>query len=176
MTTVNYKLAIEGWPESERIIIRNRMTSPSVIASFPLDFVRRGGDNSWHYILAMVESVVDPEPGQFGLILDPSGLPVDMEASPTGGDFWFESGSQNTPTFTRGPEYFTRFRPPNPEGSYSTRSDSKRSSINQIYMSLLNCIGAPPLFSPSVGLLLRDDLHHAYDRLEWSLYLKIRGL
>jgi hypothetical protein len=40
-------------------------------------------------------------------------------------------GSYNL-TFTRGPEYFTRFRPPNPEGSHSTRSDSKRSSINQV--------------------------------------------
>ena len=35
---------------------------------------------------------------------------------------------------------------------------------------------APPFFSPSVGLLLRDDLHHAYDRLEWSLYLKVSHL
>jgi hypothetical protein len=64
MPPVNYKLAIDGWPESERIVIRNGTTSPSVIASFPLDFVRRGGDNTWQYILDMVENVVDPEPGQ----------------------------------------------------------------------------------------------------------------
>jgi len=32
----------------------------------------------------------------------------------------------------------------------------------------------PPMFKASVGLLLRDDLHHAYDRLEWSLHYKVR--
>lgn len=31
----------------------------------------------------------------------------------------------------------------------------------------------PPLFDPSVGLLLRDDLHHAFDRLQWSFYYRV---
>jgi hypothetical protein len=26
------------------------------------------------------------------------------------------------------------------------------------------------MFMPAAGLLLRDDLHHRYDRLEWSFY------
>jgi hypothetical protein len=29
------------------------------------------------------------------------------------------------------------------------------------------------MFKACFGLLLRDDLHHAYDRLEWSLYHKV---
>jgi hypothetical protein len=29
------------------------------------------------------------------------------------------------------------------------------------------------MFEASFGLLLRDDLHHAFDRLEWSLYFKV---
>ena len=31
-----------------------------------------------------------------------------------------------------------------------------------------------PIFSVSAGLLLRDDIHHAFDRLELSFYLKVR--
>jgi hypothetical protein len=34
--------------------------------------------------------------------------------------------------FSQGPEYFSRLRPPNPQGSISTRSDSSRSSANQV--------------------------------------------
>jgi hypothetical protein len=90
MSPVYYKLAIDGWPESERIVIRNGTSSPTVIASFPLDFVRRGGDNTWQYVLDMVENVVDPEPGHPGVIRDSTGLPVNPEASPISGDFWFE--------------------------------------------------------------------------------------
>lgn len=29
------------------------------------------------------------------------------------------------------------------------------------------------MFMPAAGLLLRDDLHHRYDRLEWSLYYTV---
>jgi hypothetical protein len=94
MSPVNYKLAIDGWPESERIVIRNGTTSPTVIASFPLDFVQRGGNNTWQYILDMVETVVDPEPGYPGIICDSTGLPVNPEASPVSGDFWFEHSGE----------------------------------------------------------------------------------
>jgi hypothetical protein len=94
MPPVNYKLAIDGWPESERIVIRNGTTSPSVIASFPLDFVRRGGDNTWQYILDMVENVVDPEPGHPATIRDSTGLPVNPDAPPISGEFWFEHSGE----------------------------------------------------------------------------------
>ena len=29
------------------------------------------------------------------------------------------------------------------------------------------------LYKPSFGVLLRDDLHHAYDRYEWSFYVQV---
>ena len=56
--------------------------------------------------------------------------------------------------------------------SSSTRSE-RLSDRNQVYQILLNINREPPLFSASVGLLLRDDLHHAFDRLEFSLYRKV---
>lgn len=43
---------------------------------------------------------------------------------------------------------------------------------SQIYQEVLGITRDPPMFKASVGLLLRDDLHHAYDRLEWSLYYR----
>lgn len=50
-------------------------------------------------------------------------------------------GVNDDPTFTRGPEYFSRFRPPNPAGSVSTRSDSKRSSVHQVGRELWDPYG-----------------------------------
>jgi hypothetical protein len=29
------------------------------------------------------------------------------------------------------------------------------------------------MFNPSAGLLLRDEIHHAFDRLELSFYFKV---
>ena len=43
-------------------------------------------------------------------------------------------------------------------------------------MQVLNIPYEPPLFDASCGLLLRDELHHSFDRLEWSLYYKVSGL
>lgn len=45
--------------------------------------------------------------------------------------------------------------------------------ILQIYRELLQITREPPMFSASSGLLLRDDLHHAFDRLELSFYCKV---
>ncbi|WVQ88642.1 hypothetical protein IAS59_002379 [Cryptococcus gattii] len=91
-------------------------------------------------------------------------------------------------SFSRGPEYFSSIKAPNPEGSFSTRSDSKRSSIDQsrfrssllardgirpdLYERIYGDQGGLPMFRASVGFLLRDDLHHAFDRLMFSFYQK----
>lgn len=110
--------------------------------------------------------------------------------------------------WSTGPEYFRRGQAPKPEGSFSTRSDSKRSSVNQsrfrtaviardgtclltdvdydnctachivpfsrfdVYEDILSVQNEIPLFYASCGFLLRDDLHHAFDRLEFSFHLK----
>lgn len=43
----------------------------------------------------------------------------------------------------------------------------------KVYQLILGINQDPPLYKTSAGLLVRDDLHHAYDRLEWSLYYKV---
>lgn len=46
----------------------------------------------------------------------------------------------------------------------------------KVYRLILGINRDPPLYKTSAGLLLRDDLHHAYDRLEWSLYYKVSSV
>ena len=45
--------------------------------------------------------------------------------------------------------------------------------FTQVYQRILQIDHEPPQFDVSFGLLLRDDLHHAFDRLEWSFYYKV---
>jgi hypothetical protein len=40
-------------------------------------------------------------------------------------------------------------------------------------MQVFNVTYEPLMFDASCGLLLRDELHHSFDRLEWSLYYKV---
>lgn len=47
---------------------------------------------------------------------------------------------------------------------------------DKIYQRILHIEHDPPQFDVSFGLLLRDDLHHAFDRLEWSFYDKVSRL
>jgi hypothetical protein len=44
--------------------------------------------------------------------------------------------------------------------------------INQLYHNMLGIPDSipPPLFEPEFGLLLRKDLHHSFDRLDFSFY------
>lgn len=48
--------------------------------------------------------------------------------------------------------------------------------IVQVYRTLLGIPQPvpPPLFEPQFGLLLRKDLHRAFDRLDFSLYETVR--
>lgn len=69
-------------------------TSPNDISSFLLDFVRGGGDNTWQYILEMVEDDVDPEPGKSGIVRDSTSLPVNLETTASASDFWYEHGGE----------------------------------------------------------------------------------
>jgi hypothetical protein len=43
----------------------------------------------------------------------------------------------------------------------------------QVYEAILGIQNEIPIFYPACGLLLRDDLHHAFDRLEFSFHVKV---
>jgi hypothetical protein len=56
---------------------------------------------------------------------------------------------------------------------YCSRRGLRLADAVQVYQSILQILHEPPMFKACFGLLLRDDLHHAFDRLEWSLYHKV---
>lgn len=61
MTTVFYELAVDSWLSTETIVI----SSPTgrVVASFPIPFVQRGGDDRWLYVLNTLEHLIERRNG-----------------------------------------------------------------------------------------------------------------
>ena len=43
----------------------------------------------------------------------------------------------------------------------------------QVYRDILSITYPPPMFDVSAGLLLQDDIHHAFNRLELSFYFHV---
>lgn len=273
MTT--YALAQHFWRDSEVITISSY--DYQLIGTFPLNFIKRGGLNTWAFVSDIVHQLVDIVGG--GFIRAKNGNPVLLQEAPYAGDFVFVPHSEQyhatdkpleeltiaderaSISFARGPEFFRKNIAPNPDGSQSTRSNSKRSTAqqvrhfalckvpgcaehvdqaefrvaliardfsclitdepytkctpchiipqsrpdvsvdpmtdssplgslipatihlllsrmapflsHQIYRDILSIRYPPPMFAASAGLLLQDDIHHAFDRLELSFYFQV---
>ncbi|OWZ47531.1 hypothetical protein C343_00884 [Cryptococcus neoformans C23] len=237
MTT--YALAQHFWRDSEVITISSY--DNQLIGTFPLNFIKRGGLNTWAFVSDIVHQLVDIVGG--GFIRAKNGNPVLLQEAPYAGDFVFVPRNERASiSFARGPEFFRKNIAPNPDGSQSTRSNSKRSTAqqaefrvaliardfsclitdepytkytpchiipqsrpdvsvdpmadssplgslipatihlllsrmapflsHQIYRDILSIRYPPPMFAASAGLLLQDDIHHAFDRLELSFYFQ----
>lgn len=149
---------------------------------------------SWSYVLEAVMHCVEDE----GMLVDSTRRKVDMHATVVPGRYIYlrPDDASQVPSYRRGPEGKTPFKPPGASQSSGTRSDSKRSSHTQsrfrealIYrdqdclltgVRYRKCTPAhivpfsrgsePYLFRPDMGLLLADDLHHAFDHGDWALY------
>jgi hypothetical protein len=83
MPTVSYELAVDSWVDTKSIDILS--LSDSRIATFPLAFVQRGGDNSWQYVLNVVQQLVDQIPDRPGIITDADGVPLNLADAPSSG-------------------------------------------------------------------------------------------
>ncbi|KIR31328.1 hypothetical protein L804_06632 [Cryptococcus deuterogattii 2001/935-1] len=204
-----YQLAVHAWNTYHDTVAIQSNTGVA-IAFFPVPFIRNGGDNTWRYVLQVVNQLVESHAPHIGVIKNLEGEVLDSEAAPLSGTYVYEQTGCTLPLkFSRGPEYFTAVRAANTEGS-STRSRSSRSTVNQsaflinliardtvclvtgvhyaqcesvhivpqsrpdIYQALLNIPASipPPLFEVQFGLLLRKELHHAWDRLDFSFFVK----
>ena len=146
MSVTAYELSVDSWATTDRIVIRS--PSRQVIGLFPVPFLRTGGDNSWEYVSRVLRELIDLPELEAHIIVDRDGLRMREGASPLPGEYTLvpagrcglRRGYEYTThrdtdadiRFTRGPEYFRRGQAPHPEGSTSTRSDSKRSSVNQV--------------------------------------------
>ncbi|UOH83241.1 hypothetical protein LQV05_005960 [Cryptococcus neoformans] len=143
MTT--YALAQYYWNDSEVITISSY--DNQIIGTFPLSFIKRGGLNTWAFVSDIVHQLVDIAGG--GAIRASDGNPVVLQEAPYAGDFVFMPHSEQyhatdkpleeltvtderaSISFARGPEFFRKNIAPNPDGSQSTRSNSKRSTAQQ---------------------------------------------
>jgi hypothetical protein len=93
-----YPLAVDLWEDTSSIIVR--LTNGTRIATFPLEFVRRGGDNTWEYILNVVTQLVDVVSDLPKVLMDEEGQVVSLDDAPWAGTFRFEQvGQLMSPTF-----------------------------------------------------------------------------
>jgi hypothetical protein len=63
-----------------------------LIAKFPVDFVRDGGDDTWRYIMYVVHLLVDVKLEDNWKIVDAAGDCMDLAHSPAPGIYRFISG------------------------------------------------------------------------------------
>ncbi|KIR59183.1 hypothetical protein I314_05169 [Cryptococcus bacillisporus CA1873] len=88
MSTTFYELAVDSWTDTQSIEITS--TSNSHIASFPLSFIQTGGDNTWRYVLKVVDQLVKKDSDQLGVIIDAHGMAVSLDDAPSSGLYHYE--------------------------------------------------------------------------------------
>jgi hypothetical protein len=131
MAPTFYPLAQYSWDDPSVLYVFSRPPARQLIATFPISFIQKGGDNTWSYVLDVVNQLVQDQ--NQGIIKSENDVQVELDDEPVAGTFWFEPvDGDSVISFSRGPEYFRRLVSPAPEGSISTRSDSRRSSVNQV--------------------------------------------
>ena len=120
-----YPTADHFWKSSQLIVILSPSGQP--IGRLPVQFVRDGGDNTWHYVLDIVSMVL--ENGSGGHLESKEGKPVEASAAPEAGTYTFRPDSEferdcsgrrdaqlsadgeTVVMYTRGPESNRRFAP-----------------------------------------------------------------
>jgi hypothetical protein len=95
MPDVQYELASSSWAVRDTIDIVS--VQNTLIATFPLEFVQRGGDNSWRYVLGVIEQLVDTVPDHACVIRDQNGTHVDLAEAPWSGEFVFAQIGESHP-------------------------------------------------------------------------------
>lgn len=84
---VSYTMAASKWRRSGHVEIVS--VYDTVIASFPIDFLKTCGDNTWQYILHVVAIIVELDPVHPGSIFFEDGVAVDYQDIPMAGRFRF---------------------------------------------------------------------------------------
>jgi hypothetical protein len=90
MSDATYERAIARWRRAGHIAIRS--INDYEIAVFPLKFVATGGDNTWRYVLSVVEQLVETVPEHPGMIFTNCATPegVDLDGPLHEGIFLFK--------------------------------------------------------------------------------------
>jgi hypothetical protein len=72
-----YPLALDLWDDTR-------------IATFPIEFVQRGGDNTWRFVLKIVQELLESQSGSLPVLKDLDGGLLDLNQAPWAGTFSFE--------------------------------------------------------------------------------------
>lgn len=146
-----HPLAQHSWEDHEVITVVSK--SDQLLGTFPMSFLRQAGVNPRKYFHDVIGHYI--ENIQDGTLYTQDGVEVHSTQILQAGDyrfmsqgefydpFYFKSvavaefpGDRSTVgwtiSWTNGPECFRRDVPPNPSGSQSTRSNSKRSTAQQV--------------------------------------------
>lgn len=82
-----YILSSDYYTECGHIHIHDSSLNGIVFAKVPLEFVRKGGLDTWDFVLDIVNMLVDPIPNCPGMIKTANGVAVDLTANPLEGHY-----------------------------------------------------------------------------------------
>jgi hypothetical protein len=85
--STTYTTASGVWRRGGVIKIFSKLDT--LIANFPLDFVKHSGDNTWRYILLVVNMIVEVDAIHPGHIEDRDGRSVGLELAPEAGAYYY---------------------------------------------------------------------------------------
>lgn len=90
-----YPLSTVSWGARRASeIIHISTPDDRVIGRFPVQFVFEGGDNTWGFIIHVIQILIDYDAQFPSVILDANGSPVDNQSAPTQGRFVYEQPGQ----------------------------------------------------------------------------------
>ncbi|GAK68496.1 uncharacterized protein PAN0_114d6756 [Moesziomyces antarcticus] len=181
---VGYDTSTRKWTGQGLAIVSDR--SGQVLLSVPIEFLSKGMVNSFAYVLQSIHMAFDVRAGRICSEAGDECSPLDA-VTPGRFIYWNAETVFCRPRI--GPRFKFMSRPPHAgDDLASTMSNSKRSSANQSkfrftvvardYFCLISDVEYPsctaahilPVSRPEFGVLLRDDIHHAFDRGHIALY------
>ncbi len=105
-SSTTYTSASGRWRRSGFVIIVS--VHDTSIASFPIRFLQSSGDNTWSYVLHVVNLLIEVDSRYPGDIVDDHGNPVDPQDAPAAGVFrYIEQGASVSINYRRSAELHT---------------------------------------------------------------------
>jgi hypothetical protein len=97
-----YQLAVHAWGTYHDAITIQSI-SGSTIALFPVPFIRAGGNNTWRYVLEVVNQLIEPDPNHCGVLKVDAEEVLDLDAAPSSGVYvYVQQGSSGETGAARG--------------------------------------------------------------------------
>ncbi len=94
MAPIQYPLSVNSWRAGRNSVVVSCQKSQQIIGSFPLEFVRQSGDDSWEYVLGVLEQLVEPLPAGPVTLMSEDGRDIDMGGRVYGGKFYYRRSGE----------------------------------------------------------------------------------